>query len=76
MPQAPMPDLLSTGDCLACAACLERPLQKGSSRAMPRFLDTLWDAAGGFHGHWADDHLDAEYTFYGLAGARASQRLD
>ena len=30
------------------------------------FLDSLWDARGGFHGHWADDHLDAEYTFYGL----------
>ena len=30
------------------------------------FLDTLWSAEGGFHGHWADDHLDAEYTFYGL----------
>ena len=30
------------------------------------FLDTLWSADGGFHGHWADDHLDAEYTFYGL----------
>ena len=30
------------------------------------FLDTLWTAAGGFHGPWADDHLDVEYTFYGL----------
>ena len=30
------------------------------------FIDTLWNAEGGFHGHWADDHLDAEYTFYGL----------
>jgi hypothetical protein len=30
------------------------------------FIDTLWSAEGGFHGHWADDHLDAEYTFYGL----------
>jgi hypothetical protein len=30
------------------------------------FLDTLWDAQGGFHGHWADDFLDPEYTFYGL----------
>jgi hypothetical protein len=29
-------------------------------------VDTLWSAEGGFHGHWADDHLDAEYTFYGL----------
>ena len=30
------------------------------------FVDSLWSAEGGFHGHWADDHLDAEYTFYGL----------
>ena len=30
------------------------------------FVDTLWSAEGGFHGHWADDALDAEYTFYGL----------
>lgn len=21
---------------------------------------------GGFHGHWADDHLDVEYTSYAL----------
>jgi hypothetical protein len=30
------------------------------------FVDSVWNAEGGFHGHWADDHLDAEYTFYGL----------
>jgi hypothetical protein len=30
------------------------------------FIDTLWSASGGFHGHWVDDDLDAEYTFYGL----------
>jgi hypothetical protein len=30
------------------------------------FIDSLWTNKGGFHGHWADDDLDAEYTFYGL----------
>jgi hypothetical protein len=30
------------------------------------FLDTLWTNRGGFHGHWADEEIDAEYTFYGL----------
>jgi hypothetical protein len=30
------------------------------------FLDSLWTAEGAFHGSWADDQPDAEYTFYGL----------
>ncbi|NBP88813.1 MAG: hypothetical protein EBU59_09985, partial [Planctomycetia bacterium] len=30
------------------------------------FIDSLWSAEGGFHGSWADDDLDSEYTFYGL----------
>jgi hypothetical protein len=30
------------------------------------FVDSLWSNAGGFHGHWGDDHLDCEYTYYGL----------
>jgi len=30
------------------------------------FIDTLWTNEGAFHGQWADDHLDCEYTFYGL----------
>jgi len=30
------------------------------------FIDTLWSNEGGFHGHWHDDLLDVEYTFYGL----------
>ena len=29
-------------------------------------LTCLWSAAGGFHGNWADDTLDPEYTYYGL----------
>jgi hypothetical protein len=30
------------------------------------YVDSLWSAGGGFHGHWADDELDVEYTYYGL----------
>ena len=30
------------------------------------FIDSLWTAAGGFHGTWDDDDLDIEYTYYGL----------
>ena len=30
------------------------------------FLDSLWSNVGGFHGHWQEDHIDPEYTFYGL----------
>ncbi len=64
-PEAPMPDLLSTAVALhaldamqvSFAACKELCLD---------FIDTLWSAEGGFHGHWADDFLDVEYTFYGL----------
>ena len=30
------------------------------------FVDSLWTNEGSFHGNWADDHLDCEYTCYGL----------
>jgi prenyltransferase beta subunit len=66
MPRAPMPDLLSTATALHALACLEREVPAALRERTLDFLDTLWDASGGFHGHWADDHLDAEYTFYGL----------
>lgn len=66
MPNAPMPDLLSTATTLHALACLEREVPAALRERCLDFIDTLWDAEGGFHGHWADDHLDAEYTFYGL----------
>ena len=66
MPQAPMPDLLSTATTLHALACLECDLPAPLRERCMDFIDTLWNAEGGFHGHWADDHLDAEYTFYGL----------
>ena len=66
MPGAPIPDLLSTATALHALACLEIDLPEPVRERCLDFIDTLWSAEGGFHGHWADDHLDAEYTFYGL----------
>jgi prenyltransferase beta subunit len=66
MPKAPIPDLLSTATSMHALACLDVDLPKRVNESCLDFLDTLWSAEGGFHGHWADDHLDAEYTFYGL----------
>jgi prenyltransferase beta subunit len=66
VPHAPMPDLLSTATALHALAAMERRLSSEAHERCLDFLDSLWDARGGFHGHWADDHLDAEYTFYGL----------
>jgi hypothetical protein len=66
MPTAPMPDLLSTATALHALSCLEKPVPEPIRERCLDFLDTLWSAEGGFHGHWADDPLDAEYTFYAL----------
>ena len=66
VPGSPIPDLLSTATALHALACLERPLTDSQRERTLNFVDTLWSAKGGFHGHWSDDALDAEYTFYGL----------
>jgi prenyltransferase beta subunit len=66
VPGAPMPDLLSTATALHALAAMDRRLPSEIHEQCLDFLDSLWDARGGFHGHWADDHLDAEYTFYAL----------
>lgn len=65
-PSAPMPDLLSTATTLHALACLEAEIPAPMRERCLDFIDSLWSAEGGFHGHWADDHLDTEYTFYGL----------
>jgi prenyltransferase beta subunit len=66
VPAAPLPDLLSTATALHALAALEQRLPGAIHEHCMDFIDTLWTAEGGFHGHWADDHLDSEYTFYGL----------
>jgi prenyltransferase beta subunit len=65
-PGSPIPDLLSTATTLHALAAMDRRLPSGVHERCLDFMDSLWSAEGGFHGHWADDCLDAEYTFYGL----------
>lgn len=62
---APVPDLLSTAVALHALDALDAPW-RDAREAMLDFLDSLWSGEGAFHGSWADDHADAEYTFYGL----------
>jgi prenyltransferase beta subunit len=64
-PTAPVPDLLSTAVALHALAGLEADIS-ALKESLLEFIDTLWSAEGGFHGHWADHHLDVEYTYYGL----------
>lgn len=64
-PQAPLPDLLSTAVALHALDGLQVPLEARRDACLD-FVDSLWSAEGGFHGHWADDPLDVEYTYYGL----------
>jgi prenyltransferase beta subunit len=62
---APIPDLLSTAVALHALDALEAPWRAHRDTVLD-FLDSLWSAEGAFHGSWADDQADAEYTFYGL----------
>ena len=66
VPGAPIPDLLSTATALHALSCLQHRLPSEVHEKCMDLADSLWSAEGGFHGHWADDDLDAEYTFYGL----------
>lgn len=64
-PQAPVPDLLSTAVALHALDGLQIDFE-GKKDLLLDFVDSLWTAAGGFHGTWDDDDLDIEYTYYGL----------
>lgn len=64
-PGAPMPDLLSTAVALHALDGLEADFS-GIRESCLDYLDSLWTNEGGFHGNWADDVLDVEYTYYGL----------
>ncbi len=65
VPGAPLPDLLSTATALHALESLQTNWQVLREPSLD-FVDSLWNAEGGFHGHWADDDLDVEYTSYGL----------
>jgi hypothetical protein len=64
-PQAPVPDLLSTAVALHALDGLQVGFEEKKDTLLD-FVDSLWTAAGGFHGTWDDDDLDIEYTYYGL----------
>lgn len=64
-PDTPMPDLLSTAVALHALDAVDAPWRKQQELVLD-YLDSLWSAEGGFHGSWADDLIDAEYTYYGL----------
>ena len=64
-PDAPIPDLLSTAVSLHALEALQADYSHIKESCLD-FVDSLWVNDGGFHGHWADDVLDLEYTYYGL----------
>jgi prenyltransferase beta subunit len=66
VPGAPVPDLLSTATALHALSRLQVRIAADVHERCLDFIDSLWSSDGGFHGHWADDVLDVEYTFYGL----------
>ena len=65
VPGAPIPDLLSTATTLHALAGLQVSFEQIKEPCLD-FIDSLWTNEGGFHGNWADEHLDCEYTCYGL----------
>jgi len=65
VPGAPIPDLLSTAVALHALSGNDAALRRIKEPCLD-FVDSLWSAAGGFHGNWTDDILDPEYTYYGL----------
>jgi prenyltransferase beta subunit len=64
-PGAPIPDLLSTATALHTLAGLQVSFEAVKESCLD-FIDSLWTNEGSFHGHWSEDVLDTEYTFYGL----------
>ena len=64
-PQAPVPDLLSTATALHALAGLEFEFKPFKELCLD-YIDTLWTNEGSFYGHWQEETLDSEYTFYAL----------
>ncbi len=65
LPAAPLPDLLSTAVALHALDAVQADFSRLKEPCLD-FVDSLWNAEGGFHGNWTDDTLDCEYTYYGL----------
>lgn len=64
MPLAPYPDLLSTATALHALSGIQVSFEPVKERCL-NFLDSLWTGRA-FCGHWADDDVDVEYTYYAL----------
>jgi hypothetical protein len=65
LPGSPLPDLLSTATAIHALVGLHADLSVHKEPTLD-FIDSLWTNRGGFYGHWEDDILDCEYTYYGL----------
>lgn len=62
---AGVPDLLSTATALHALSLIGVRVDDVRDRHLD-YLDSLWNAEGGFRGHWGDEVVDCEYTYYGL----------
>ena len=65
LPGSPIPDLLSTATAIHALVGLHADISPVKEACLD-FIDSLWTNRGGFYGHWEDDILDCEYTYYGL----------
>ena len=65
IPDAPMPDLLSTATALHTLSVIGADVLELKEPCLD-FVDSLWTSKGAFYGTWADDILDVEYCLYGL----------
>ena len=65
IPNAPMPDLLSTATALHTLSTMGEQFTDIQESCLD-FIDSLWTNSGSFYGTWADDIHDVEYTLYGL----------
>jgi prenyltransferase beta subunit len=65
LPDAPIPDLLSTATALHALSAMQVPFESIRESCLD-FIDSLWTNRGGFYGSWADDKIDCEYTYYAL----------
>jgi len=65
VPNAPLPDLLSTATALHALERMKIPTDSIKEPCLD-YIDSLWCNEGGFYGHWLDDMIDCEYTYYGL----------
>lgn len=65
IPDAPMPDLLSTAVSLHALSGMRGNIEPIKDRCLD-FIDSLWVNKGSFYGNWSEDMLDVEYTYYAL----------